>query len=208
MTQFLVQNDWLFDATKNLPVPKIPCAQPKYSSGANVCDYIIFHYTASTSLQSALKTYQAKDTQVSWHLTIDVDGSVCQLLDFRKKAWHAGESNWKRPDGTPTGGLNKWAIGIEMVNPGPLTKTPTGYVTWFGSPVPPKMVFVDQNGKAWYNYTDQQLQAAEAITAALVPKYKCIDLLGHEQISPGRKQDPGPAFWHHLDYLRQKYIGK
>lgn len=207
MTQYLVREDhYLYK--NGLPVPRVPCLERKYSTGGNICDYIVYHYTASGSLKSAHNTYQANGTQVSWHLTIDTDGSVYQLLDFRKRAWHAGLSNWKRPDGTPTGGLNKWAIGIEIVNPGPLTKVNGGWQTWFKAAVPQNKVFVDQYGKGWYNYTNEQLIAADQVTAALVAKYKCIDLLGHEEISPGRKQDPGPAFWAHLDRLKQKYITK
>ena len=202
---FKVDNDnWLL--SNDVPVAAIPCSQQKYSSGNNICDYIVFHYTGSGSAKSAHNTYQLPSSQVSWHLTLDMDGTVYQLLDFRKRAWHAGISNWTKPDGSPTGGLNKWAIGIEMINPGPLSYKNGRWETWYGSAVPQHKIFVDENNKAWYNYTAQQKAAADAIVPALIAKYKCVDILGHEDISPGRKTDPGPAFWSTLNQLKQKYI--
>ena len=201
---YTIKNNWLYDDCG--PIEKIECSEKKYSDGNNICDYIVFHYTASGSSKSAHNTYKAKGTQVSWHLTIDTDGSIYQLLDFRKRAWHAGRSNWIRPDGTPTGGLNKWAIGIEIINPGPLSYVDGNWYTWYATKVNPSEVFIDKNGKGWYNYTNEQLVAIESILPTLIKKYKTIDLLGHEEISPGRKQDPGPAFWDFLDKMRRKYI--
>ena len=191
----------------NIQVPKIDCAYEKYSSGNNICDYIIFHYTASGTLESAHNTYKAKDTSVSWHLTIDTDGKVYQLLDFRKKAWHAGISNWKRPDGLETGGLNKWAIGIEMINPGPLKKLNGKYYTWYNEIVDETKVYRDENEKYWHTFSAEQKATAKAIVPALIKKYKCLDVMGHEHISPGRKQDPGPAFWYTLAEIKKENFG-
>lgn len=198
---FTVKNNWLYE--NNKAVEKVECSRPKYSSGNNICDYIIYHYTASGSVGSAHNTYKAAHTNVSWHLTIDRAGKLYQLLDFRKRAWHAGRSNWRRPDGSYTGGMNKWAIGIEMISAGPLKYTNGAWRTWYNVAVPENEVFIDKLGKGWHNFTCEQIRTAREITPVLVKRYNCIDVLGHEEVSPGRKTDPGPAFWDVLDDIRK-----
>ena len=196
-----VVNDWLY--INNSAVQKISCPKEKFSPGKNICDYIIFHYTASTTAKSAHNNYQNPDTNVSWHLTIDRDGNIYQLQDFRKITWHAGKSVWKKQDGTLLEGMNKYSIGIEMVNAGPLTYKHGQYQTWTGQTIPDIDVFFDKNGNPWQKYTPQQLLAAKTIGPILAKKYKCLDILGHEHISPGRKQDPGPAFVNTLAEIRR-----
>lgn len=204
MTNYKIEDNWL--RNESTPVQEITNSKNKYSSGNNICDYIVFHYTASTTAKSAHNTYKSPDTSVSWHLTIDRDGSIYQLLDFRKRAWHAGRSNWMRPNGTSTRGLNKWAIGIELINAGPLKLESGVYKTWFGKVVSAEDIFIDSSGKAWHDYTDAQKDACEEIIPVLIDKYKCIDILGHEDIAPTRKTDPGRAFDDTLTSLRERYI--
>jgi len=187
---YKVVNNWLFE--NNTPLQKVSINEDKYSRGNNVCDYIIYHYTASTSASSAHNTY--KNGKVSWHITIDRDGTLYQLLDFRKRAWHAGISNWVRPNGEQTGGLNSWSIGIEFINAGPLSFSGCEYKTWFGSVISPFDVYTDENGKHWQKYTTQQIKRALDITPVLCKQYKCLDVMAHSEISPRRKQDTGPAF--------------
>jgi len=201
-----VIDNWLY--INNKAVQKIDSTKDKTSPGSNICDYIIYHYTASTTAKSAHNNYQNPDTNVSWHLTIDRDGNVYQLYDFRKITWHAGKSGWRKPNGTVIDGLNKFSIGIEMVNAGPLTIKIGQYQTWSGQVVPDVDVFFDKNGNPWQRYTPQQIAAAKAIGQTLARQYKCIDILGHEQISPGRKQDPGPAFAATLAEIRRLTYGR
>lgn len=172
----------------------------KISPGSNICDLIVFHYTAGPSLASAHNTFLNPTSKVSWHLTIDTDGTVYQLYPFRAITWHAGQSYWKTKKGKEYQGVNRFGIGIEMINAGPLTKKGKEYIDWTGRKV--ERVFVDKAGKAWEGYTEAQIKAAKEIAPVLNLKYKCTDIVGHEEISPGRKQDPGPAFWDTLKKIR------
>jgi N-acetylmuramoyl-L-alanine amidase len=188
---YKVVSNWLWKSCS--PIPKVSCNRQKYSRGNNICDYIILHYTAGPSLSSAHNTFKTPSTNVSWHITIDRDGSLYQLYDFRKRCWHAGISNWKKPNGKHTGGLNKWAIGIEMIAGGPLTiKNGNYYGWWGGRPIPETEVYIDTTGQPWHSITNAQKEACQDIIPVLAKKYKCVDLLGHSEISPTRKIDPGP----------------
>ena len=70
--------DWL--TYNSIPVSGVPCSTNKFSSGRNICDYIVMHFTGGSTLASAHTTYQAPNTQVSWHLTIGPDGKIFQLI--------------------------------------------------------------------------------------------------------------------------------
>ena len=203
MTTYSIHDDWLYDSCG--AIKKIDCDRNKFSAGNNICDYIVFHYTASTTSSSAHRTFKKVDTPVSWHLTIDTDGSLYQLYDFRKITWHAGRSAWRKPSGQPISGMNKYAIGIEIINAGPLTKKNGVYKTWFDQTIDEKDVFIDDMSFAWHAYTPAQLHTAEVVVKPLIERYNCIDVLSHEMISPNRKQDTGPAFEDTLKKIRKKY---
>lgn len=196
-----VVNDWLY--INNQPVQTIESPVKKYSTGKNSCDFVIMHYTASTNARSAHNTFQNPDTQVSWHITVDRDGNVYQLYDFRKVCWHAGKSGW-RIGGKVFDGMNKSSIGIELVNAGPLSYINGTYKTWSGQTVPNIDTFTDVNGNTWQKYTEAQLAAAGTIALFLAKEYDCADILGHEEISPGRKQDPGPAAGEFMRILKRR----
>ena len=203
MSKYDIDNNWL--THDSCYVDRVECNDSKYSSGNNICDYILIHYTASNSLNGAHSMYKTKN--VSWHLTIDLDGKVYQLLDFRKRAWHAGRSNWKRPDGRDTGGLNKWSIGIELINAGKLERNTSGeYITWYGEIIPQDKVFIDGENKAWQKYTEEQYTTLSEIIPILIDKYSCLDILGHSEVAPNRKEDPGKAFSEFMTTLRKRYI--
>lgn len=129
--------------------------------------YIVLHYTASDSQRSlAMLTHGG----VSAHYMIDRDGTIYRLVDENRRAWHAGESEWEGRTW-----LNATSIGIEMVNLG-FRDTPTG--------------------RQWYPFTEEQINA-------LIPLLKDIQqrhhlgpnaVIGHSDIAPSRKQDPGPMF--------------
>ena len=90
-------------------------------------------------------------------------------------------------------GLNRWAIGIELINLGPLTKKNGKFYSVYNQLVDSSQVTQDSKGGYWQAYTDAQIKTVKEITPVLIEKYKCLDVLGHEEISPGRKIDPGPA---------------
>lgn len=197
-----VLNNMLYIKEQQVPFIDNPVA--KYSEGVNSCQYIIMHYTGSTTAKSAHNQYLDPTTQVSWHLTIDRDGNVYQLLGFDKIAWHAGKSQWGVGPGA-INGLNPVSIGIEHSNAGPLSEKNGAYVTAFGQTIPNIDVFFDDDGNPWQAFSDAQLKASRFLTLELAKILKVKDILTHAMISPGRKQDTGPAFKATYDDIRSTY---
>ncbi len=180
-----------------------------------VPDSIIVHYTAGPSGSSTVRLFSSKDAKLSAHLVVAEDGKVTQMVPFNKVAYHAGTSEY---DGRKS--FNNFSIGIEISNPGYLTKNTkgTGYLTWWEAnkdvpkPVAKEMIFegIHRNAvtknRFWYKYTDEQIQAVKDICEAIYAAYQIKYILGHEEIAPGRKADPGPAF--PLDELRNEIFSK
>jgi len=140
----------------------------------------------------------------SAHLVIGRDGSVTQLVPFNIIAHHAGPSSYKGRNG-----FNKYSIGIEIDNAGKLTKTGSVYTSWFAKVYPHDQVLeaVHRNQSSpsfWQTYAEEQISLTEEICELLIEKYNIASILGHEEISPGRKIDPGPAF--PLDILRERLL--
>lgn len=135
-------------------------------------------------------------SKVSAHLVVGRDGSVVQMVEFDRAAWHAGKSEWQGRSG-----CNGFMIGIEVDNPGRLTPRGDKGYAWFGESFPLDDCVVTDNSAphhgagAWLNYTDAQIAVVEGITRALVAAYATIaSCAGHYDVSPGRKVDPGPHF--------------
>lgn len=175
----------------------------KYPAGKP--DTIILHYTAGRSAAAAVRTLTKPGSGVSAHLVIGRDGEVFQLVAFDMVAWHAGESEHGGRKG-----FNKYSIGIEIDNAGPLTRTGDGnFASWFGGSYPAADAIegVHRNervAKFWHRYSEKQIELVEEICAALIAQYGITTILGHEEIAVGRKQDPGPAF--PLDKLRNRLL--
>lgn len=169
--------------------------------------FLIIHYTAGTSAQGAISWLKNPAAQASAHLVIDRNGTVTQMMEFNKVAWHAGKSSW----GDITG-LNRHSIGIELVNAGKLNKTGNGaWVNWAGNKVDDNEVYIlthkHENAPAgWQCFTQAQYDAVSEIGLLLHQKYDLLDILGHDDISPGRKIDPGPAF--PMISLQSRIIGR
>jgi N-acetylmuramoyl-L-alanine amidase len=173
--------------------------------GNNFPDTIIIHYTAGSSAKSSADWLQRPDVKASAHIVVGKQGEIFQLVSFDKISWHAGESAY----GGRTG-FNKFSIGIELDNPGFLVQVGNEFIASFGTKYPANEVIqaVHRNETAprfWHIYTEAQILACEEICLALISKYPSISqILGHEEIAPGRKQDPGPAF--PLDKFRNKIL--
>lgn len=166
---------------------------------------IIIHYTAGSSAASSANWLSNPTVQASAHIIIGRAGEIYQLVPFDTIAWHAGQSEY--------GGrkyFNNFSIGIELDNPGVLTKTGDDFMASFGRKYPASEVVhaVHRNEttpRYWALYTETQIEACEQLCLALLNKYPSIlQILGHEEISPGRKVDPGPAF--PLDTFREKLL--
>jgi N-acetylmuramoyl-L-alanine amidase len=154
---------------------------------------LIIHYTAC-DLPTTLATF-LKAGGTSAHVAIDRDGSIHQLVPFNRQAFHAGFSIWDE-----NSLFNGRAVGIELIN--------------FGWDVGALNVAETVNMKhkhkfvmktRWQKYTPEQLASLLQVTKLLLSAYELQRILGHDDISAGRKQDPGPAFsW---DDFRTKLFG-
>lgn len=165
-----------------------------YAQSGGVLDTLIIHFTAGRSAISSARYLARPDIRASAHLVIGRAGEVYQLVPFDKVAWHAGTSQYGGRSG-----YNKYSIGIELDNAGPLVKTGNQYQAWFGTRYPASDVIHathknETRARYWHTYTEQQLETLSLVSQLIVEKYNLKDILGHDDISPGRKQDPGPAF--------------
>ena len=138
--------------------------------------FIIFHYTGMKKEADAIDKLTNSKSKVSCHYFIRNNGEIITLVPDLYISWHAGISYWKKYKS-----LNKYSIGIEISNPGHEYK--------------------------YKKFTQKQMDSILKLTKYLMKKYKikskCI--LGHSDISPDRKKDPGEKFpWH---YLSQRKIG-
>ena len=132
--------------------------------------FIILHYTAGNR-DSSLKTLTKNEVSAHYMVSDDKSEPVYSLVDENKRAWHAGVSDWKGRNN-----LNDTSIGIEIVNGGDVSGT-----------------FVP--------YKDFQIKEVAVLVKYLADKYEipATNILGHSDIAPQRKSDPGPLFpWREL----------
>ena len=138
--------------------------------------FIIFHYTGMKSESAAIKRLTNAKSKVSSHYLIKKNGEINSLVPDLYIAWHAGISSWKAIKS-----LNKYSIGIEITNPGHVHN--------------------------YKNFSLKQINSILKLTKFLIKKYKIQpqNILGHSDIAPYRKKDPGEKFpW---KYLYQNKIG-
>jgi len=160
--------------------------------------YIVIHYTASTNIVSTANFLQSPKNKVSAHIIIGRAGELFQLVPFNIQAWHAGKSEYMK-----TKNLNRYSIGIELLNAGKLIRKNNQFFTYYGKEIPRKLVVssVGPNNELtfWHAYTKQQIQKLITICRALKEEYPQIQkIIGHSDIT-NRKIDPGEAFpWHKM----------
>jgi len=144
--------------------------------------FIIIHYTGMKKESDAIKRLSDYKTKVSSHYFIKDNGNIINLVPDLYEAWHAGKSRWKNINS-----LNKYSIGIEINNPG----------HEFG----------------YKSFTTKQISSIKKLLNFLIKKYKIKleNILGHSDIAPDRKKDPGEKFpwgtlakkklckWHNLN---------
>jgi N-acetylmuramoyl-L-alanine amidase len=163
---------------------------------------IVTHYTAGSTLSGAVNHLKRPSVKASAHLVVDRDGKTVQLVDLNKKAWHAGRSVY-----LDRSGINRYSIGIEIVNEGWLRKSGDGFISIYGRRYSASEVIQathknETQSRYWHTYTEEQLHAVFEICQSLVDHYSIRYIVGHDEIAPERKTDPGPAF--PLDQLRRK----
>ena len=138
--------------------------------------FIIIHYTGMQSERACTRRLMDIKSKVSTHYLINRKGSIIQMVDEKNTAWHAGKSKWKNFIN-----LNNRSIGIELLNKG----------HQFG----------------YENFSKKQISQLILLCKSLIKKYKIkkTNILGHSDIAPLRKKDPGEKFpWH---FLSKKKIG-
>lgn len=153
---------------------------------------ILLHYTVSGTTQSAVDTLcdpQPDDPtkRVSAHVVIGRTGKIVQLVPFNMVAWHAGVSKWNG-----VSGLNRHAIGFEIVNWGfAYQSESTGAI---------RLKHKNESIERWWQpYTKEQIDAVCYLIRILKASYPIEIVLGHDDVSPGRKTDPGPALdWRYI----------
>lgn len=179
-----------------------PNTSGKYTAG--LPDTLVIHFTGGRSATSSANWLCNPKAKASAHVVIGQQGEIIQLAPFDTITWHAGKSHWEERSG-----LNKYSIGIEIDNAGRLEKRENGYYTWFGTEVPAHRVVPATHRNEtvptyWHAYTESQISTVEQLCSLLIDTYGIRLILGHEEISPGRKVDPGPAF--PLDKLRNTLL--
>lgn len=168
--------------------------------------YLVIHYTAGRDAAGSIRWLSDEAARASAHLVIARDGTVTQLVPFDQVAWHAGVSRWNGVQG-----LNRHSIGIELDNAGKLERKGGRWCAWFGDAFEEDEVMVathrhDDRPCGWHLYPPAQLDATLEVARALIRTYGLREVLGHEDISPGRKSDPGPAF--PMGSFRARLLGR
>lgn len=169
--------------------------------------YLLIHYTAGTSASGAEEWFKNPASQASSHLIIDRDGAIIQMVPFNRRAWHAGESKW----GELTD-INTHSIGIEIVNAGKLRKRSDGtWLSWANKPIANEEVTLathknEQRETGWHEFTEAQIQSTLEVGILLAAKYELIDVLGHDDVAPKRKVDPGSLF--PMPSIRSRILGR
>jgi N-acetylmuramoyl-L-alanine amidase len=184
-----------------LPFRKSPCTGGKLDPR-----YLVIHYTAGGNAESSVNWLTNLRSNASAHVVIGRDGSVTQLVPFDTIARHAGVSSWYGLNG-----LNKYSIGIELDNAGKLWRHGNKWRAWFGTEYEEDDVIVatHKNGSestGWQLFTPVQLEAALETSLTIMRHYDLQNIVGHDDISPGRKVDPGPAF--PMESFRGRLLGR
>jgi len=138
--------------------------------------FIIFHYTGMKNESAAINRLTNIQSEVSCHYLIKNNGEIVKLVPDLYIAWHAGKSSWRNYKS-----LNKNSIGIEITNPGHKIN--------------------------YKKFSKKQILSLLKLSKFLIKKYKINseNILGHSDITPERKKDPGEKFpW---EYLSKNKIG-
>lgn len=133
-------------------------------------DMLVIHYTGMQSAEAALSRMCDPAAEVSAHYMIDEAGKVFALVDEEKRAWHAGLSSWRGESA-----INSRSIGIELVNPG----------HEFG----------------YRSFPEAQMTALIELAKSILARWPIPprNVVGHSDVAPRRKQDPGELFdWRRL----------
>ena len=152
----------------------IDTPSPNFDERTLPVTIIVLHYTGMQDAASAIERLTNAEAKVSSHYLIAEDGQIVRMVDESKRAWHAGKSYWRGITD-----LNSASIGIEIVNPG----------HEFG----------------YRPFPIAQIDALIPLMQQITLRYRITrgNVVGHSDIAPARKDDPGELFpWERLARLR------
>jgi N-acetylmuramoyl-L-alanine amidase len=143
----------------------IEAPSPNFDERQLSVTMLVLHYTGMQDAATAIQRLRSPDSGVSAHYVVAEDGMILRLVAEEKRAWHAGKSWWRGVQD-----VNSASVGIEIVNPG----HEFGYRPF---PIP-------------------QIDALLPLVADIVRRHKIRPayVVGHSDIAPTRKQDPGELF--------------
>jgi N-acetylmuramoyl-L-alanine amidase len=143
----------------------IPAPSPNFNERAGPPDILLLHYTGMESGEAAIARLRDPEAKVSSHYVVEEDGRIFTLVAEERRAWHAGVSFWKGERD-----INGRSIGIEIVNPG----------HEFG----------------YRPFPDAQIAAVIALATDIRTRWMIADgdIIGHSDVAPNRKIDPGELF--------------
>ncbi len=147
---------------------------PNHDERQGDVSILVLHYTGMESAGAAVDRLCDPQSGVSCHYLIHEDGRILRLVPEERRAWHAGKSYWRGHTG-----INHTSIGIELVNPG--------------------------HDLGYRPFPDAQIEALIPLVAAIKDRHRITrgNVVGHSDISPIRKRDPGELFpWGKLARLR------
>jgi N-acetylmuramoyl-L-alanine amidase len=138
---------------------------PNHGPRPGPVDMLVLHYTGMRSAEAALERLCSPEAAVSAHYLIAEDGAVWRHVDEARRAWHAGSAHWAGERD-----INSRSIGIELANPG----------HEFG----------------YRRFPEAQMAALEALCRDVLARHPipARHVLGHSDVAPQRKQDPGELF--------------
>ena len=143
----------------------IDCPSPNFDERDQPVSICVLHYTGMEDAASAIARLRDPEARVSCHYLVAEDGQVLRMVPEDKRAWHAGQSYWRGLHG-----VNAASIGIEIVNPG----------HEFG----------------YRPFPAEQMEALVPLLAGIVERHQIprANVVGHSDVAPARKQDPGELF--------------
>ena len=143
----------------------IDCPSPNFDERDQPVSMVVLHYTGMKDAESAVDRLRDPEAKVSCHYLVDEDGRVLRMVPEDKRAWHAGQSYWRGVHG-----VNAVSVGIEIVNPG----------HEFGYRAFPR----------------PQMEGLLPLLADIVKRHEVprANVVGHSDVAPTRKQDPGELF--------------
>lgn len=186
----------------------------RWTGGVITPEIVILHDTAGRLEKGNSARYlRDNDAKVSVHFVLERDGTIVQQVPANRQANHAGESSYNGRKG-----CNAFSIGIEIVNPGKMTRIAgTGGLwarAWWkedfqdGHGVELVEMTTPEHGPGvWMDYTPEQITAVTLLLETLFRDIKTLkDITTHWYVSPGRKVDTNPLF--PLAAIRAKVLGR